>query len=438
MEQNGGEVTTEGLDPRVADFGRSTKEDWRALAEAELKGQPFEKKLLTKTPEGITLQPLYTADDAAALPQRGSLPGFFPFVRGARASGHVARPWRIFQDFTSLGPVEFNRQAREALTRGLNGLVISVDDETLAGKDAERLPSDIAAHHGLPISTKEDLRVLLDGIDLTQTPLILSAGPQSAVLFGFLVALFEDRQADLGALSGFFDNDPLAYWATKGVLPASLSRIYDESYVLAERTHARCPHFQPLGVSTQAWHEAGADAVQELGLSLAAGVEYLRAMTARGLSIDAAASRVRLQLTVGTQFFKEISKIRAARWLWARLLQALGASPEAQAVPVHVRASLWNKSTYDPTVNILRSTVEAFAGVLGGCDSLEIAPYNSVGGATDELSHRLARNTQVVLKEECDLTHVVDPAGGSYYVESLTHQLAAKAWGLFQIGRAHV
>jgi methylmalonyl-CoA mutase len=419
-------------DPSQASFVSSNKADWRVLAEGELKGQPFDKKLLTKTYEGLVLQPLYTAEDIGSLDASKSFPGFFPYTRGKEPSGRTQRPWKIFHDFTSLGPVEFNRQARAALQRGLDGLVISIDDDTLAGRDSATVPSDIASHHGLPISTKEDLRVLLDGVDLSTTPLLLSAGPLSAVMFGFLVALFDDQKADLGKLSGFFDNDHLAHWAAKGSLPTNLSELYDGLAVLIERTHARCPNFQPMGVSTRVWHEAGGDAAQELGLSLAAGVEYLRALSERGIPLDVAANKIRFQLTLGTQFFKEMAKVRAARWIWARLFESLGIGDTAKTVSIHARTSFWNKTHYEPTVNILRSTVEAFAAVLGGCDSLEVAPYNGVSGVTDELSHRLARNTQVVLKEECDLTQVTDPAGGSYYVEHLTHALAEKAWGIFQ------
>lgn len=419
-------------DPSQAIFAASTKADWRALAESELKGQPFDKKLLTKTYEGLTLQPLYTEEDVASLPTANSFPGFFPYTRGKEPAGRTQRPWKIFHDFTAMGPVEFNRQARSALKRGLDGLVISIDDETLEGRDSSTVHTDIAAHHGLPISTKEDLRVLLDGVDLAATPLLLSAGPLSAVMFGFLVAIFEDQKVDLSKLSGFFDNDHLAHWAAKGSLPTNLPQLYDGLAILVERTHARCPDFQPIGVSTRVWHEAGGDAAQELGLSLAAGVEYLRALSQRGLPLDVVASKIRFQMTLGTSFFKEISKVRAARWLWARLFESLGIGDTVKTVSIHARTSLWNKTTYEPTVNILRSTVEAFAGVLGGCDSMEVGPYNGASGVTDELSHRLARNTQVVLKEECDLTHVTDPAGGSYYVEHLTHALAEKAWGIFQ------
>ena len=419
-------------DPTQTIFPSSTKADWRALAEAELKGQPFEKKLLTKTYEGLTLQPLYTEEDRISLSAFNSLPGFYPYIRGKEVTGGTHRPWKIFHDFTAMGPVEFNRQARSALQRGLDGLVISIDDDTLEGRDSDTVPTDIAAHHGLPISTKEDLRVLLDGVDLGSTPLLLSAGPLSSVMFGFLVAIFEDQKVDLGKLSGFFDNDHLAHWAAKGTLPTNLSQLYDGLAILVDRTHARCPNFQPIGVSTRVWHEAGGNAAQELGLSLAAGVEYVRALSQRGVPLEVAAQKIRFHLTLGSQFFKEIAKVRATRWIWARLFEALGIGDSVKTVSIHARTSLWNKTTYEPTVNILRSTVEAFAGVLGGCDSMEVAPYNGASGVTDELSHRLARNTQVVLKEECDLTHVTDPAGGSYYVEHLTHALAEKAWGIFQ------
>ena len=220
--------------------------------------------------------------------------------------------------------------------------------------------------------------------------------------------------------------------AWSGELPVSLARAYQEMASLTLYAVAHAPRLQTIAVTTHAWHDAGATAVQELGFALATGVEYLRALATRGIAIDDAAPRVRFALSAGSNVFMEIAKLRAARVVWAQAVRALGGSDAASALHLHVRTATFNKTVYDAHTNILRGTTEAFAAIIGGCDSLHVGPFDEVARPPDEFGRRLARNTQIILAEECDLARVIDPAGGSYYIEWLTNEVAQRAWSLFQ------
>jgi methylmalonyl-CoA mutase len=226
--------------------------------------------------------------------------------------------------------------------------------------------------------------------------------------------------------------DPLGVLSHEGTLPQSLDGAYREMAVLTQWAAQHAPRLQTICVHSRSWHEGGGNAVQELAFTLATAVEYLSEMHSRGLGVDIVAPRVRFAVTVGTSFFMEIAKLRALRMLWSRAVSVLDGAEASQRASLHVRTSQWNKTTYDPYNNMLRTTVEAFAGALGGCDSMQVGAFDDTFRQPDDFSQRIARNTQIILQKECDLTHVVDPAGGSWYVETLSAELAAKAWSLFQ------
>jgi methylmalonyl-CoA mutase len=226
--------------------------------------------------------------------------------------------------------------------------------------------------------------------------------------------------------------DPLGVLSHEGSLPQSLAGAYREMAALTRWASACAPNLQTICVHSRAWHESGANAVQELAFTLATGVEYLREMSDRELDANVAGPRIRFAITVGENFFMEIAKLRALRLTWSRAVEAFGGDAKAQRACLHVRTSHWNKTVYDAHNNILRATVEAFAGVAGGCDSMQVGAFDEVFRQPDDFSQRLARNTQLVLQKECELAHVIDPAGGSWYVESLTAELAGRAWSLFR------
>jgi methylmalonyl-CoA mutase len=247
-----------------------------------------------------------------------------------------------------------------------------------------------------------------------------------------LVALARKRKKTPTALRGCVEMDPLGVLSHEGKLPQSFEGAYREMFALTRWAAERAPHLQTICVHSRAWHESGATAVQELAFCLASAVEYLRQMHQRGLEVEVVAPRLRFAMTVGENFFMEIAKLRALRMLWSRAVEVCGGHDAAQRLTLHVRTSRWNKTTYDPYNNLLRNTVEAFAGVLGGCDSMQVAAFDDVVRPPDDFSQRIARNTQLVLQLECHLGQMLDPIGGSWYVESLTAELANKAWALFQ------
>jgi methylmalonyl-CoA mutase len=414
------------------DFPPVTYEDWRRLVEAELKGAPFDKKMLTATYEGITLNPLYRREDTAGLPHVGSFPGFAPFARGASASGYAGRPWDISQEIGCSSPTEFNHAARNSLSRGLNALNMVLDQATRDGHDPDWAQAGEVGHGGLSIATLGDLDRALDGIDLEKTGLFVRAGASALPFAALLIALARQRKKAPAALRGCIEMDPLGVLSHQGKLPQSLPGAYQEMASLCRWAADRAPQLQTICVHSRSWHESGGHAVQELAFSLATAVAYLRQLSQRGIEVNTTAPRLRFAVTVGVNFFTEIAKLRALRMLWSRVVEAAGGNDTAQRLSLHVRTSLWNKTIYDPYNNLLRTTVEAFAAVLGGCDSLQVGAFDEVARTPDDFSQRLARNVQLVLQKECDLERVIDPAGGCWYVEVLTAQLGREAWKLFQ------
>ena len=419
--------------PLLAEFPPVSYDTWKSLVEAELKGAPFDKKMFTSTYEGITLKPIYRPEDGAKVAHAASLPGFAPFVRGTRAGGYVSQPWAVSQEIAASSPEEFNKAARHGVERGLTALNIVLDKAGRNGADPDWPgASEYVGVAGLSIATLCDLDRALAGVDLESVPLFMRSGASGLSVGALLVALAKKRGANLAKLRGCVEISPLGILAHEGTLPQSLEAAYCEMAAFTAWAAKHAPQLQTVCIHTRAWHEAGGNAVQELAFGLATSLEYLRELNARGVDVEAAAPRMRFAFTVGSQFFMEIAKLRAARVLWARLVAALGGSEAAQRASLHVRTSLFNKTVYDPYVNMLRTTVESFASVLGGCDSLQVGAFDEVARTPDEFSQRIARNQQLLLREECHLTKVIDPAGGSWFVETLTDDLARRAWALFQ------
>ena len=419
-------------EPMLSDFPVVGYEDWRRLVEAELKGAPFDKKMLTVTSEGITLKPIYRPEDTAHLSHLNSFPGFAPFVRGTTAGGYACQPWAVSQEITCSSPAEFNHEARNSLAGGLNALNMVLDKATRNGRDPDWAKPEEVGSGGVSIATLRDLDRALEGVDLRTTSLFVRSGASGMPFAALLTALMRRRKLEPRLLRGCVEMDPLGVLAHEGSLPQSMEGAYREMAALTRWAAEHAPRVQTICVHSRAWHEAGGNAVQELAFTLATGVEYLREMGRRELEVDTVAPRIRFAVTVGVNFFMEIAKLRALRMLWSRAVGALGGNEDAQKLSLHVRTSQWNKGVYDPHNNILRATVEALAAVLGGCDSLQVGAFDEVVRPPDDFSRRVARNTQLVLQRECNLARVMDPAGGSWFAEVLTAELAGRAWPLFQ------
>jgi methylmalonyl-CoA mutase len=404
------------MEPHVAgrlfaEFPEVSDAEWRRAAEEALEGAPFEKKLVTRTPEGIALQPIYTRRDAETWSGGGEWPGLPPFTRGAEPLGARAHGWWIAQEISAATPAEFNGAILEALPRGQNAVALT----------PEQCWADEAS-----------LATAWAGVDLAAVPLLARAEDRLDEFAPAFFAHVRTARLPLKALHGGILADPIAAWLRHG----GLTRPWDDALgamaeITADIAHAHSP-LRTIGLDASLWTDAGADAAQELGFALASGVEYLRALDARGLGVDVAGPRVLATFGLGSHFFLQIAKLRAARWLWARAIRAAGGGADAQRLRCHARTTRWNKSTLDPHVNLLRATSEAFAGIAGGATGLHVEPFDALPGPPSALGERLARNLQIILAEECQLGRVVDPAGGSWFVETLTRQLAEKAWEVFQ------
>lgn len=419
--------------PRLFDaFPSADYAAWREAAERTLKGVPFEKRLLTKTYEGLTLQPIYSLDDTAALPHVGSLPGLSPYVRGTSVSGYLIQPWEVAQELPYPTAEAVNQAVREDLPRGLTTVHVTPDRATLLGLDPDQAPADLVGRGGTSLAHKSDLATLFEGVALAQTPLRLAAGASALPLAVLALAAAEDQGVAAGKLRGWIGADPLGALASHGTLPGSLERAYDQMAWLTAWAAANAPHLRTITVALHPYHDGGAGTVQDLAFGLATGVAYLRAMQARGLSTNLVAPHIQFAFSIGAPFFIEIARLRAARMLWARVVEAFGGDEQAQKLVIHGRTSAWTKTRSDPYNNMLRATAEAFAAVMGGCDSLHVSPFDEAIGLPDEFSRRIARNVQVILAQECNFFRPIDPAGGSAAVETLTDQIAREAWALFQ------
>jgi methylmalonyl-CoA mutase len=414
------------------DFPPTTYEEWRAAAEASLDGASFEKKLVTQTYEGIDLQPIYTGKDTGNLTHPGQKPGFPGFARGAGASGYAGRSWEICQEIPVVFAGQFNEILKHDLQRGQTGIVLGLDRASQMGLDSDAAPAHEVGNGGTAISTLADFSTALADINIKQFPLHIDAG-YSAMEALMLLRAFTERQGErIDAINGSIDADPLGFLAVHGRLPVSLDTVFDRMAGVVRWCGTHAPQLKTIGISGLPYHHAGADAVRELAYVLAAAVEYIDRLLGRGIHIDTIAGNMRFSFGMGAFYFMEIAKIRAARMLWAKIAAACGGGNASQKMTIHARTSTYNQTRYDPYVNMLRTTTEAFSAVVAGVDSLHTNPFNERFGPGDEFSRRTARNTQVLLKEESRLDRLIDPVGGSYFVETLTYRVAQNAWKLFQ------
>jgi len=418
--------------PTFDEFPPVSYADWRKAAEKALKGAPFEKRLITKTYENIDLQPIYRQENLEGLPHLGGLPGFAPYARSTTPLGFVAQSWDVAQEILCGTPAAFNAALRSDLERGQTAINLVLDHPTLHAVDADQAAAADVGKDGLSVSSVADLAQALAGVDLEVTPIYVQANTSALSFTALLAALVQQQGKSLTQLRGAIGMDPLGHLACYGHLPRDLTGVYDAMAVLTGWAKANAPQLQTITVQGHPYHNGGASTTQELAFALATAVEYLRTMQAHGLSIDDTAPRIRFSLSVGSNFFMEIARLRAARVLWAKIVAAFGGNAEAQKMRVHARTSAWNQTLCDAHVNLLRGTTEAFSAVVGGCDSLHVSPFDELVRTPDEFSRRIARNTHVVLREESNLARTVDPAGGSWYVETLTDAVARETWTLFQ------
>ena len=373
--------------------------EWKAKVETDLKGAPFDKKLVWRTNEGFNLQPMYRAEDIENLKTTDVLPGEFPYIRGIRNTND----WLTRQEIIADDATAANAKATEVLGKGVTSLGFSVKE-----------PSDVAA--------------LLKGIDLKTVEINLTCCPRKAVAVATELVSIIKKENAADAFRGSINFNPLRRPLNHGTeFPGD---IVKEASTLMDAVKD-VPALKVLAVNSDMLSNAGAYIYQELGYALSWGAMWMTMMTDAGYSADEVARRIKFNMGVSSNYFMELAKFRAARMLWAQIVAQYGADKEAAKMHVHATTSRFNQTIYDAHVNLLRSQTEAMSAALAGVDSITSTPFDTPYKTPDDFSERIARNQQFLLKEESHLDKVVDPAGGSYYVEHLTVAIAEEAWKLF-------
>ena len=416
-----------GCEVRLTDR-KPTKADWQAAASREVKG----KDMAWRTPEGIEVRPLYTGEDVAGIDP--GLPGFAPYTRGPYASMYTGRPWTIRQYAGFSTAEESNAFYRRNLAAGQKGLSVAFDLATHRGYDSDhpRVVGDVGKA-GVAIDTLDDMKILFDGIPLDTMSVSMTMNGAVLPVLAFYIVAAEEQGVRQDQLAGTIQNDILKEFAVRNTYiypPAPSMRIVAD---IIQYTSEHMPRFNSVSISGYHMLEAGATAVQELAFTLADGMDYVRAARARELDVDAFAPRLSFFFGIGMNFFMEVAKLRAARTLWHRIMEGFGAkNPKSLMLRTHCQTSGVSLTEQDPYNNIVRTTIEAMAAVLGGTQSLHTNSFDEAIALPTDFSARIARNTQLILAEESGIANVADPLGGSYYVEALTKELGDAAWALIE------
>lgn len=390
-----------------SEFPPVTTQEWEDRIKADLKGADNEKKLISKTIEGINIKPYYRLENLNGIEYLNTYPGEFPYIRGNKKDNNH---WEIRQDINETDFTKANHKAREAISRGAEAIGFSAKE----------------------VDNKNDMKSLLDGIDLHKISIHFISAHSYPVIFNLFIDEAIRQNADLKKIKGSFNFDSLSYFLLYGKFYTNEDDNFIEASSFLSNTAKKIPQFKCITINGQYFHNAGASTVQELGFSLASANEYLFKFKEKGLNIDDVTSRIKFVFAIGSNYFLEISKFRAARLLWAKIVEQYDpAFPESCLMNIHAVTSLWNKSVYDPYVNMLRNTTETMSAAIGGCDSITVNPFDITYKKSDASSERIARNTQLVLKEESYLDKIVDASAGSYYIESLTDAIAEAAWKIF-------
>lgn len=412
---------------------KSTLPEWEEAATRQMKGKPVES-LNKVTPEGIEMKALYTSADTADLLYADTLPGLEPFIRGPQTTMYAGRPWTIRQYAGFSTAEESNAFYRQLLAEGGQGISVAFDLATHRGYDSdhERVEHDVGKA-GVAIDSVEDMKILFDGIPLDQISVSMTMnGAVLPILAGYIVAAEEQGVAQ-SQLSGTIQNDILKEFLVRNTYiypPEPSMRIIGD--IIAHCTE-NMPRFNTISISGYHMQEAGADSALEMAYTLADGKEYIRTALAAGLKIDDFAPRLSFFWCIGMNFYMEIAKLRAARMLWAKIVDEFAPqNPRSKMLRTHSQTSGWSLTEQDPYNNVVRTTIEAMAAVFGGTQSLHTNALDEAIALPSEFAARIARNTQLVIQEETGITDVIDPWGGSYMMESLTQSIADRAWELIE------
>lgn len=373
----------------------------------DLKGADFNKKLVWRTAEGFSVDPFYRADNLEGLDFLNEEPGVFPFVRGGKTEGN---DWEVRQDFRIDDINRCNALAHEAAAKGAESVGLNC----------------------MQVETPAQMESLLQGIDVCRTGIHFLKSKNYGKTLDLFVQYLQTHDIKGENVYGSIDFDPLAYALLHGEFYQSFAANMDEAAGLFKKFAKVLPKFRLLNVGARTLHEAGCYNVQEIGFALSWGCEYLAALTDRGIDTDMVCAHMGLHIGIGSDYFIQIAKMRTLRLLWAHMTHGFAPkNPDSEKAFIHAESSLWNQSVYDPYVNMLRSTTETMSAAIGGADSICVNDFSDAFRTPDEFSSRIARNQQIILKEESFFNRIIDPAAGSYYIENLTAKMAEAAWKLF-------
>jgi len=416
--------------PADRPFEPVPRQAWRERVDQELKGAPYDKALRRRTPEGVTLEPLYTAEDWRCDGDPSGFPGRQPFTRGSTALS-TADGWAVCPRLEGVDPDQLASDFARDLAGGAGAIWLPIDRAGRMGLDAGR-PDAITyvGVDGSPLSSVDDMAGVFRETDPATIRWVIDAGANFIPAAATLLAWLADRGVDPGRIHCLLGADPLGALAADGEIPSTLETALEEMGELASYARDELPASRSVCVSTLPYHGAGAHAVQELAFAIGTGVDYLRSLDKAGLGAGDAAAQIVFRVAIGRDFFMEMAKLRALRLLWGKGVAACGS--EAAAPYIHAVTSPRTLTRRDPWVNMLRVTSQSFAAVAGGAEMITALPFDEGFARPGALGRRVARNTQILLQEESHLGEVVDPAGGSWFVESLTEQLAAQAWEQFR------
>ena len=414
------------------EFPKPTYEEWLKLVENQLKGVPFEKKLMKTLFKGTSIKPLYQSSDVQGFQGHSSPSGRFPFIRGSQSAGHTVNAWEITQQLRYPTVEQLNEAVCFDIPRGLSRFSIILDSAGKHGQDPDTQFYKRIGEDGVSIFCLPDMTRLFDKIDLADVSLQIEAGGAVIPFFSMLIAHLKETRFSLADLHGTVIFDPLSSLASTGTLDRAITDIYAEMASLMSWTKQNTPSLKVLGIDLRPYYEGGGHAVQELAFAIATGTEYVRELLDRECDLESIEENLQFILCIGSDFFTEIAKFRALRSLWSQVVRAFGGKTITQKGLLQGHSSQRNKSITDPHVNILRTTTEAFSGVIGGCDIIGISPFDELSGLPDAFSRRVARNLQIIIREECHGHKTIDPSGGSWFIENLTNQIARNAWTLFQ------
>lgn len=409
------------------EFKVPTYEEWKQAAEVALKGAPFDKKMFTKTFEGITLQPIYTAADVENLKDCHAFPGAQDFLRGVKSAPQHDRLWEIAQGVDARCPRQAGELAAEELKRGATAIHPVLDYSSTHGMD---VPA--CERRGVSICALEHLEKFFAAADPSEHELHIAAGASALPMLGMIAAWCEKHGVALSSLKGCVGADPVGSLARDGSLSRSLDSLYDEmAQTLLWAENHQCA-LRTILIRGSIYANAGASAVQETACALADAVAVIRAMSERGIAPDATARHLRFEVGLGANFFMEIARLRALRVLWAHVARAFGCEGESAKVNVFAETSPFTATVYDPYVNILRTSTQAFSAAVAGVDAMNVNCFDWAVRPATEQARRIARNQQIMMQTEFNFDAAVDPAGGSWYVETLTRQVEDRVWELFQ------